>query len=133
MFTKLVSINFFDTDAAGVLFFGNLFRLAHSAYEEFMSEGNFEKNYFLDKEFAIPIVHTEANYLKPILPSTQLKVELTVEELKESSFALEYFFINGNQTILAKAKTVHVFVSKKEWKKTPIPADVKSYLMKHVS
>ncbi len=133
MFTKYVNVNFFDTDAAGVLFFGNLFRLAHSAYEEFIGNGKFERNYFLDDDFAIPIVHTEANYLRPILPSTQLKVELTVEELKESSFALEYFFINEKQNILAKAKTVHVFVAKKEWKKTPIPADVKSYLMKHVS
>jgi len=133
MFTNLVRVNFFDTDAAGVLFFGNLFRLAHSAYEEFISNGKFERDYFLDNEFAIPIVHTEANYLKPINPSTQLKVELTVDILKDTSFALEYFFIDENHNILAKAKTVHVFVTKKEWKKTPIPADVKSYLMKHVS
>jgi acyl-CoA thioesterase FadM len=36
MFKTQTNVKLHDTDAAGILFFSNHFRIAHTAYEDFM-------------------------------------------------------------------------------------------------
>jgi len=128
MFRTKIKVNFFHADPAGVIFFSKIFEFAHSAYEEFLSEGNLERNYFYDDDFAIPIVHSEADYFKPIFPNTEIICEIFVNELKESSFELNYHFKDDYDEDLAKVKTVHVMIDKSQWRKTKIPDDLYDYL-----
>ena len=93
MFSTKIDVNFFHADPAGVIFFANIFTLAHAAYEKMLSEAELERNYFYDNDFAIPIIHAEVDFKKPVFPGTQVEVKISVSKLKESSFELSTLFV----------------------------------------
>lgn len=131
MYSAELRVNFYDADPAGIMFFGNIFRLAHSAYEQMISEAEFERDYFFDDEYAIPIIHADVDFIKPVFPGTKIKVDIGTSAVKDYSFELQYFFRNEEGEITAKLKTVHVFITKSDWSKTKIPAEFLEYLLRH--
>ncbi len=124
MHTTKIKVFFYDADPAGIIFYSNIFKFAHSAYEEFMRSLKTEKNFFFDRDYVLPIIHTEADYLQPIKPGDELEIKLEVSRLKKFSFELSYTFYNSNKEITAKVKTVHVCVDKKNFKKIEMPEEL---------
>lgn len=127
------TVNFFDCDPAGVLFFAGIFEICHSAYEDFINSFALKSDYWNNEIFAVPIIHTESDYLLPLKPGDKLSIEVTVSKLKESSFELKYVCKNIAGKVTNEVKTVHIFVDKKLWKKIIIDAEVKENLLKHIS
>ncbi len=125
------TINFYDCDPAGILFFGRIFEICHAAYEDMINSFKLDSDYWNNTEYAVPIIHTGAEYLYPLRPGDQITVEVIVSQLKESSFELSYACRNADGKITNEVKTVHVFISRKNWKKIPIDADVKAHLSEH--
>lgn len=102
-----------DTDAAGVLFFGHLFRHLHDAYESFMRSIKFPLPELIAPttpgvSVALPIVHAEADYLSPLHHGDRVRVRLTVAEIRIRSFALDYVLEDGRARTCARGRTVHV-------------------------
>ncbi|MGE5680984.1 MAG: acyl-CoA thioesterase [Bacillota bacterium] len=128
MFSTTIKITFYDADPAGIMFFGNAFKYAHSAYEELIEGSPYKKTFFSNEKFVVPIVHTEADYLRPLYPNTILRIEVSAGEIRESSFELNYRLSDENQQECVRVRTVHVFVDKVSWKKASIPADLKAFL-----
>jgi len=124
-------INFYDCDPAGILFYGRIFELCHSAYEDLIRSFNLKSDYWNNDEYAVPIIHTEGDYILPLKPGDEVTVEVRVSRLKESSFELSYDCKNSIGEITNQVKTVHIFVDKKKWKKTPIIDEVRSGLQHH--
>jgi YbgC/YbaW family acyl-CoA thioester hydrolase len=120
-------INFAETDPGGILFFAEFLKIAHISYERFFENLQLDRNYFLDEEFVLPIVHTEADYLSPVKFGDELICELTVGKIGETSFELNYILKN-NGTIAAKISTKHVVVLKKKFQKTQIPSQLRNRL-----
>lgn len=131
MFTTDYKVSFSDTDPGGILFYGEIFNIAHIAYELFFESMNLEKNYFIDHLFAIPIVHAEADYLSPAKFGDKLKIQLTVSEVGKSSFELKYK-ITSSQKPIAKIKTNHVVVSKNNFTSVDIPENLREGLIKNL-
>ncbi len=125
-------VRFYDADPAGILFFANYFRIAHMVYEEFMTSLKSTINYFDNEKFILPIVHTSADYLKPVYVNDELEIILTVEEIKESSFILKYKMCGAENVIKAVLKTVHVCVDKKTFAKEKISGNLKTKLTAHL-
>ena len=123
------TIRLHHTDAAGVLYFANLFVLAHECYESFMEGCISLSQIIAGNETAIPIIHTEADYLKPIMLSDTIIIEMTLSKIGRSSFALEYSFSNADGQSVAKAKTVHVVTDIKTGKSTAIPSSLREALL----
>ncbi len=123
-------INFYDCDPAGIMFYGNVYRLCHSAYESMIGEIMSSDDYWNSKSFVVPIIKTEASYHKPLLPGETAVVELEITQLKASSFELSYNCLNSKNEICVKVKTVHVFVDKRTWEKIKIPDAVSRALKK---
>jgi len=128
MYTTNIKTYFHDADPAGILFYGNLFKLAHSAYENMMKAICPDEDIFASNEYAVPITHTEADYYIPIQAGSEMVVSVVVSELKDSSFELSYQFNNMEGLLKAQAKTVHVVVSKSDFKKMEIPEAIKKAL-----
>ena len=131
MFTVKKRINFYDCDPAGILFYANLFQISHSVYEEMINSFKLKESYWHNPDFAVPIIKTNGEYLKPFKPGDEVKINVSVTLLKESSFELTYEWINSNQEIAATARTVHVFVDKKNWKKIPVIDEIIKALDSH--
>lgn len=132
MFQYKRRINFFDCDPAGILFFGRIFQLCHEAYEAMIESFNLKDNYWMNENFVVPIIHSEAKYRKPLHAGETVEIEITVTNLKDSSFELTYVCKNNKDEVTNNVRTVHVFVNKETWKKTKIIGEVKEGLCKHL-
>jgi len=123
MFSANVKVYFYDADPAGIIFYASLFKFVHAAYEDFMRSLATERDYFFDKDYILPIIHAEADYVRPIRVGDELRVDVVVSLLKNSSFELSYKFYKIDGTFVAIAKTVHVCVIKREFKKIELPKE----------
>jgi 1,4-dihydroxy-2-naphthoyl-CoA hydrolase len=131
MFTYQTTIKMHETDAAGFLFFGGLFTIAHDAYEVFLDSAGFSISSILkDSDFLIPIVHAEADYYIPVSVSERITVQLQIENIAETSFSIIYDIINEMGKIIAHAKTVHAVIDKQNKSKMKIPDNLLAALNK---
>ncbi len=130
MYLHKLTAQVHDTDAAGVIYFANFYRMAHSAYEEFMESIGFSIRYFLDEAEVVPlIVHSEADYKISVRTGDKLRVELKIEKVGSSSYVLSYNIFNDKNEIAAALKTVHVSVDKEKRTKVPLPEKFKETLL----
>ena len=132
MLTIKRRINFYDCDPAGILFYGNIFFFCHSAYEELISSFNLKINYWQNDEFVVPIIKSTADYLKPFKYGDELTIEVCANELRESSFELNYKCSNQSGDVCAEVSTVHVLIDKKTWQKKELTHEIKSGLSYHL-
>ena len=132
MFQTKERLSFYNCDPAGIIFFADLFKIAHTAYEKFLLKISPERNFFFDEEMVLPIIHTEADYYKPLKAFDEVDVNISVGELRENSFELSYKFMINDEAY-AEAKTVHVCVDKKSFKKTNLPEELLVGLRKYLS
>jgi YbgC/YbaW family acyl-CoA thioester hydrolase len=123
LFTTKYKIAFCETDPGGILFFAEFFKIAHVAYERFFESLNLEKNYFLDDEYILPIVHSNADYLSPVKFGDELVCEVKVGKIGTTSFELVYLLMNKDKTA-AKILTKHVAVKKEGFEKAEIPKNL---------
>jgi 1,4-dihydroxy-2-naphthoyl-CoA hydrolase len=110
-FTHDLRIRLHDTDAAGVLFYGHLFRHAHDAYESFMEHIGFALPALIGLGptplLPLPIIQAQARYLRPLRHGEAVRIELRVTEVRDRSFALDYRFCDTQGRACATASTVH--------------------------
>ncbi|MCH7826939.1 MAG: acyl-CoA thioesterase [Bacteroidetes bacterium] len=131
MFQFKRRINFYDCDPAGILFYGRIYEICHEAYEAMIESFNLRESYWINENFIVPIIHSEAKYRKPLRAGETIEIEITVTILKESSFELTYLFKNSKGEITNNVRTVHVFVNKADWKKMKITDEIKEGLFNH--
>jgi len=133
MYTYQTKIKLHETDAAGLLFFSNQFKIVHDAYETLLEEIGFGFAELLnEKEYFLPIVHAEADYKAPLFVGDIIDVQIVVENIGETSFTFAYKLLDSNQKLVGTAKTVHVTMDKKSNTKMPLPSlmreKLKTYL-----
>ena len=101
------TVRFGDTDAAGVVHFHELFRWCHETWEESLEKYGIvlleifptTKINSCQLDVALPIVHCEANYFKPLYVGDTITIELNPEKLDESSFVLRFKLVKNSEDI----------------------------------
>lgn len=127
-FKTTLKVTFRQADLAGIMFFGNVFGLAHDAFEEFIVKTGFQwKEWFNTPEYIIPIRHTEADYEAPFIPGESYDVAVSVKALGNTSFTIQYAFSAGEK-IHARVQMVHVVMDAKTKKPVPIPGLIRERL-----
>ncbi|MCK6598868.1 MAG: acyl-CoA thioesterase [Bdellovibrionaceae bacterium] len=134
-------ISFDQCDPAGILFFANTWDICHRVYESWLLSLNPKWVFwFENQDWAIPIVNSEASFLRPIKPGTIMQVHLCLNKISDSSFTSVYEFIEegaSQRKTLTQCQITHVFVDKKTFKKIYVPSEVKTlfepYLQKPLS
>lgn len=117
-----------DTDATGVLYFAAQLSIAVEAFQEMIDMSGISlKKLISEGDYAIPVVHTESNYLAPIYLGDALEVRLTVARTGTSSFTLAYD-IARDGAVVGNVTTTHVAVQGKE--SMPIPKELLDILQK---
>jgi len=123
------TIKLHDTDAAGILFFANQFRIIHDVYELLLAKIGYRfKERLADNDFLIPIVHAESDFLAPLSVSDTIEVSLTVHALGNSSFTLAYELIDLDGRMVGRARTVHVTMDAASKSKIPLPQSFREKL-----
>lgn len=132
MFTVKREINFFDCDPAGIMFFGNIYKLCHSAYEEFINSLNLDFDFWAGNNFAVPILHSEADYLQPLKTGDQLTIEMSVLSLKKYMYELYFECKNKDGLLCDRIKTVHIYIDRETKKKIGMDLKIYNALQKHL-
>jgi len=112
-----------DTDAAGVVYFADLLRIAHTAYEQALIEWGINlKEWLQQGTIAIPITHAEIDCFRPVNWGDLLVIHLTPHILSETEFQIRYHFIRDREeTVLAQGITQHVSIHPKTRQRQAIP------------
>jgi 1,4-dihydroxy-2-naphthoyl-CoA hydrolase len=119
-----------DTDAAGIIFFANQFKIIHDAYEDLLEKFGWSfKKMLQGTDYFLPIVHAESDYKVPVFVGDKIAITVKVGHIGTTSFSFEYTLKRG-KTLVGTAKTVHVTINQKTRKKIPLPRAMRSALEK---
>lgn len=130
-FTYRYTVRLSDTDAAGVVYFANLLKMCHEAYEEALAVVGINLRKFVsNSSTAIPLVHASVDFFSPIFCGDQLLINLKTQQLNETEFVISYqVFANSSlDKPLAKAKTRHVCINPSTRTRTQLPSLIIKWL-----
>ncbi len=129
MFQYRTAVRLHHTDAAGLLFFADQFRLAHDAYETFMESVGFPFAPLIKKSgYLLPIVHCEADFKAKLETGDKLLIQIRAERIGETSFTLAYAILRNETELVGTVKTVHTMVQRSDMQKTPLVAELRKAL-----
>ena len=127
MYTYQTKIKLHETDAAGLLFFSNQFKIIHDAYESLLERIGFGfADLIRNQPFFLPIVHAEADYKSPLFVGDLIEIHIVVAKVGKTSFTFAYTLIDADQKTVGTAQTVHVTMDKATRAKIPLPPDLRS-------
>ena len=122
MYSYTRKIRLQETDAAGIVFFANYFLLFHEAFESFLEAAGVNLAEMIrGNKYLLPIARAESAYKIPLFLGDAIRIQLTIEQIRESSFVVISRFIKNNNACAAVIKTIHVSVDAKTRKKIPLP------------
>jgi 1,4-dihydroxy-2-naphthoyl-CoA hydrolase len=122
-FSYEYTIQFRDTDAAGVVYFVNILSICHIAYEASLIASGIDLKLFVNNsEFAVPITHASADFFKPLYCGDRITIELTPRSIDQSRFEIAY------QLSTATAITKHVVINPNTRKRQELPVILTSWL-----
>lgn len=129
-FEMKIFIPFHLVDAAGVVFFGQPFTLAHQIFEQFViAKLDIPWNqWFHNKQWIIPIRHSEADFVNPLYAGQECLIKLRIDNVSASSFTLRYDFYQ-QELRCCSLTTVHVFCDKATGAKIDIPDNIRTKLL----
>lgn len=129
MFIYRTKIRLRDTDATGVLYFAEQFRLATEAFEEFLKECGFSLKELLNSQYLMPVVHAEGDYMAPLMVGDELEIFLKVVKIGSSSVTLQSVLRDPLRKIdVGRVEIVHVVVDRDQKNSVPIPAFLRRVL-----
>lgn len=121
-------VHFHDTDAAGVVYFANVLRICHQAYENSLFQAGFDlKSFFQNDSFALPIIHAEVDFFCPLFCGDQLSINLTPHIVTNKIFQIDYEIIK-NSSISVKAQTKHMAIAINTRKSQDLPTEILKWI-----
>jgi 1,4-dihydroxy-2-naphthoyl-CoA hydrolase len=122
------TVQFRDTDAAGVVYFASILSICHVAYEASLIAADIElKSFVNNPEFAVPIAHVTADFLRPMYCGDRIKIELTPTRIDESKFEIAYRILI-DEKVAATVTTRHVAIDPQLRKRRELPDSIVNWL-----
>ena len=125
------TIHFPDTDAAGVVFFANYLVICHEAYEEALGAAGIAlKTFFADTGVVVPIIKSEAEYLRPLACGEKIRVGVHPELLTEATYAVRYEVtrLGAVEKLAARVRTEHVCIATQSRERRPLPPPLAAWV-----
>ena len=122
------------TDATGVLYFPEQFRMAIDAFESFLKSKGLPLSRLIEiGEFLLPVVHAEGDYFAPLKVGDELLINVSLIHIGISSFTTHYCIIDVTRDKeVGEVTLVHVSVSKETRSSIPLPQELLDILPKPV-
>ena len=127
-FIRTVVPPFHYADPAGVLFFGNIIALAHTVFEQFVTDGlNYTwQEWFKNDDIKIPVRAVSANYVRPLFAGSSYTFKLAVKNIGKTSFTTIIEIFCEDEMLCSEVNITHVYCE--GTKSTPIPQALLSKL-----
>jgi 1,4-dihydroxy-2-naphthoyl-CoA hydrolase len=129
MYVYPTHIGMRDTDAAGVVFFARYYALVHEAYEAWLRSHGIDVGAILrEGRYALPVVHSECDYRRPLWCGEEIRIETTVREARRRTYAINFRIVCADGRVAAEGHTVHAAVNMQTGKSMVLPEDVRKAL-----
>jgi 1,4-dihydroxy-2-naphthoyl-CoA hydrolase len=143
-FSYEYTIQFRDTDAAGVVYFANIISICHVAYEASLIESGIElKSFVNNSKIAVPITHVSADFFRPLFCGDCVTIELTTYSIDSCKFEIKYQILStepqssvggaspeeNRQVVAATATTKHVVIDPTTRKRQDLPEILTNWLV----
>ncbi len=123
------TIQFRDTDAAGVVYFANIISICHVAYEASLLESGIDLKLFVNNpDFAVPIAHVSADFFKPLCCGDLVIVQLAPRSIDRCKFEIKYQIFSPESVTLATVITQHIIIDPVARKRQELPAILNNWL-----
>lgn len=133
-FTCEQTVRLYDTDAAGFLFYGSQFRIAHAALEDFLEHlGQPIGAVLRERHTLYPVVHAEADYRAPLTAGDRLTVRVGVRAIGERSFTIAHRFLLPHGREAGSVLTVHAALDTATGASCALPEALRAALAPYVS
>jgi YbgC/YbaW family acyl-CoA thioester hydrolase len=121
-------IRFQDVDAAGIIFFARAYDYMHDAFVECLKTRGLDLAQHLAKgTWGAPLVHSEADYKKPLRFGTEIFVEIDRAEFGETSVAISYTLRGvARGEVFCTGRLVHAFIDRTSFRPCPVPAEMRA-------
>ncbi len=121
-------VRFGEADPAGVVHFHHLLRWCHEAYEDSLATfGVAAEDIFSNPHAAVPIIHCQAQYQRPMGHGDFLVIHLDCQQLDPTSFEVRYDFHSHHQ-VVATGLTRHLCIHPTTRKRQVLPAAIGRWL-----
>ncbi|AAC07441.1 YbgC/FadM family acyl-CoA thioesterase [Aquifex aeolicus] len=114
-------VQFYETDAQGIVHHSNYFRYFEEARGEFLRSKGFPYSKMRDMGLEVVLLNAYCEYKKPLFYDDVFEVHLNLEELSRFTFTFSYIVFKEDIAV-AKANTKHCMV--KNGKIVSIPKEV---------
>lgn len=122
-------IRLYHTDAAQILFYGNVYLLTQEAFESLLVNlGSNIGQLLEDGDLGYPIVHSEADYLAPLKAGEKIDIVVSVKKIGNSSFTLSFEIYGHQGQKKAEAATTQVCIDRSSHSTRSIPGSLRSQL-----
>lgn len=115
-------VQFYETDAQGVLHHSNYFRLFEEARGELLRSLGVPYSKLREEGYEVVLLEAECRFKKPILYDEEVCVEIRLDSMDRYFFGFSYRLSVEND-LRAEGKTKHCFV--REGRLTSIPKKVR--------
>lgn len=128
-YSRNITVRLKDTDAAGVIYFASQLVFAHETFEAFLDNAGLPLGRLLaEADYALPVVHCEADYRRAVGVGDHLTVEMTVGEVGKSSFTLDYALSRDGDEV-GRCRIAHAAIDRGTLRPIPLPAEVRDHLL----
>lgn len=117
------TVQFRDTDAAGVGFFASILAICHGAYEASLMAADIDlKSFVNNTEFAVPILHVSADFFKPLYCGDRINIQLIPTQIDKFKFEIKYTITSEDRQLLfTTAITKHIAIDPQLRKRCELP------------
>ncbi len=117
-------IRMHHTNTAGLVFYAEVFVLAHECYESFLEEHRMPLASMLTEgDYIAPIVHAKADLKAAMRMSDRITIEMELARTGKSSYELACTFTNEQGKITANTTTIHAVIEKNTSQPIRIPQE----------
>ncbi|HEY3293816.1 MAG TPA: thioesterase family protein [bacterium] len=126
------TIALYDTDAAQIIFYANLFRICQHALEGFLADIGFGLPVLFGRRtMGLPVVHAEGDFEQMLTVGMKVEIRAHVAQIGSSSYRMAYELWSEDGRRMATAATVQVCVDPKTGASMPLPDDFRQALTKY--
>ncbi|GAB6065835.1 YbgC/FadM family acyl-CoA thioesterase [Aquifex pyrophilus] len=118
-------VQFYETDAQGIVHHSNYFRYFEEARGEFLRSRGLPYSEFRKRGLEVVLLTARCEYKKPLYYDDEFEIHLTLKDLTRFTFSFEYEVLKEGESV-SYGETKHCIV--KEGKIVSIPEDVRSIL-----
>jgi 4-hydroxybenzoyl-CoA thioesterase len=110
VFSTQITVNFGDTDPAGLVYFPNIFHYCHIAMERFFEEvcGVSYSKLIAEQQLGFPTAKIDAEFTTPLRYGDVIDIEVAVSEIGNKSLSLSYQVKNREGVVCAELSQVVV-------------------------